>query len=431
MAGTIVVDRIESDSSYTSTINVASKVNFTGGMQIGGQDSPMSGFKNKIQNGDFRIFQRGTSNTSITTNNAGIANTATYLGPDRFKTYNHNEKNQWVPGYTIQQTRDHPSFGTAGTCLEYLCTTAAAMPSYASGGLCMNTLLYHPEFQDIMEFISGDKKPFTISFWVKSNKIGTYSMHVRIPNTVGTNGNIIKAYTINQANTWEKKVIVFPSASAAGYTLNNPALYAMGVGIEWIMATNYTPAVDSGMNAINEQWGLYNSWGIGSTGQVNLHDTVGNYFRITDIQMEAGTTATEFERRPIQVELAMCKRYFETFRNTLGGTNTPLPTAHIYNNGDGTFALYFNQKLEVEKRIPSPSVTFSANGATLLTSYANNTSSGVFTSLYTGNPTPQTDVGTTQISWYHNLTNGSAGNAGMAALCFLKTNQWINISADI
>lgn len=312
MAGTIVVDRIESDSSYSSTINVASKVNFTGGMQIGGQDSAMSGFKNKIQNGDFRIFQRTTSNTNISVNTAGVANTATHFGPDRFKSYWYNANNQWIPSLTIQQTRDHPSFGASGTCLEYVCTTAAAMPTYASGGLCFASILYHPEAQDVMELISDSRKPFTISFWVKSNKIGTYSTHVRIPSPTGTSGNIIRAYTINQANTWEKKILVFPSSSTAGCA-NITSPTSQGLGIEWMVAGNYTPAVDSGLNAVNEQWGLFSSYGISSTGQVNLLDTVGNYFRITDIQLEIGTVATEFERRPYSVELAMCQRYFEVF----------------------------------------------------------------------------------------------------------------------
>jgi hypothetical protein len=38
--------------------------------------------------------------------------------------------------------------------------------------------------------------------------------------------------------------------------------------------------------------------------------TAGDFLYITDVQLEAGSTATDFERRPIGTELAMCQRYF-------------------------------------------------------------------------------------------------------------------------
>lgn len=53
--------------------------------------------------------------------------------------------------------------------------------------------------------------------------------------------------------------------------------------------------------------------------------TAGDFLYITDVQLEAGSTATDFERRPYGTELALCQRYYWTgnlpiMRNFTGGT---------------------------------------------------------------------------------------------------------------
>jgi hypothetical protein len=35
-----------------------------------------------------------------------------------------------------------------------------------------------------------------------------------------------------------------------------------------------------------------------------------NWFEVTDVQLEEGSTATPFERRPVGIELALCQRYY-------------------------------------------------------------------------------------------------------------------------
>ena len=55
--------------------------------------------------------------------------------------------------------------------------------------------------------------------------------------------------------------------------------------------------------------------------------TAGDFIYITDVQLEAGSTATDFESRPIGTELALCQRYYEhvdgefRFDGDLGGAS--------------------------------------------------------------------------------------------------------------
>jgi hypothetical protein len=46
-------------------------------------------------------------------------------------------------------------------------------------------------------------------------------------------------------------------------------------------------------------------------GQVNIADSTSNDWLVTGIQLEAGTSATDFEFLPIDVSLGRCYRYFQ------------------------------------------------------------------------------------------------------------------------
>jgi hypothetical protein len=50
-----------------------------------------------------------------------------------------------------------------------------------------------------------------------------------------------------------------------------------------------------------------------AVGQVNLADSTANEFYITGVQLEAGTTASDFEFLPVDVNLQRCQRYYQVY----------------------------------------------------------------------------------------------------------------------
>jgi hypothetical protein len=53
-------------------------------------------------------------------------------------------------------------------------------------------------------------------------------------------------------------------------------------------------------------------------GQVNIADNTANDFLITGVQLEAGTSATDFEFLPIDVSLGRCQRYYQLIASGSG-----------------------------------------------------------------------------------------------------------------
>ena len=117
------------------------------------------GVRNLIINGDMRIAQRGTSSTGITSNG--------YYTVDRWYMVN-DATGTW----TQTQDTDVPTGQGFATSVKLACTTADASLS-ASDGLQIHTRLEGQNLQHLKKGTSS-AVPITISFWVKSNKTGTY-----------------------------------------------------------------------------------------------------------------------------------------------------------------------------------------------------------------------------------------------------------------
>ena len=295
MAGTLTVDTIQSDSSYASRINVTSNVaftapvNFTGGMQVGGQDTTFGGMRNKIINGSMQVAQRNTSA-------AGVVATG-YYACDRMQYYRSGN----ALTVTISQAADGP----AGFSSCHKVQTTTANTSVGTGDLVSNTY-YTVENEDMQDLAWGtaSAKPMTLSFWVKSNKIGTYSVSSYL-NFSSSFYVFANTYSINTADTWEYKTIVIPGFTTTTIPNDNAGAFS----IYW--NTRCGTSLTSG--TATTTWSTYTNtnWAVGHTAQWGT--STSDYISMTGIQLEKGSAATAFENRYYGQELALCQRYYQTY----------------------------------------------------------------------------------------------------------------------
>jgi len=268
--------------------------------------------KNLIINGNMQIAQRATSTSSITNNG--------YHTVDRFQTFNDT-----MGTWTQSQSTTAPSGQGFATSLKMDCTTADASPSAA------DRLGIRQRFEgyNIAELGYGtaSAQTTTLSFWVRSNKTGTYIAELY---GVTDNRQISKSYTISSADTWEKKTITFVGDTGGTYNNDN----SNELIISWYLGagSNYTSGT------LSTTWGAKTD-ADRAVGQVNLADSTSNEWYITGVQLEANTTATPFEHLQYSQQLALCQRYYErivntgaqaaladTYANTAG---SPVPTINL------------------------------------------------------------------------------------------------------
>ena len=250
------------------------------------------GMKNIIINGDMSIAQRGTSSSSITTTD--------YYTVDRFQQFV-SSAGTW----TLSQDTDVPSGQGFSKSMKYDCTTADGSLSASS------LLLFQQKFegQNLQYLKKGTSsaESLTASFWVKSNKTGTYICQFR---DIDNSRSISQSYTISSANTWEKKIITIPGDTTGAFDNDNGdslrLLFFLGAG------SNYTSGT------LGTTWGAEVNANR-AVGQVNLADSTANEWYITGVQLEAGTTASDFEFLPYDVNLQRCERYYQVFNYISGG----------------------------------------------------------------------------------------------------------------
>jgi hypothetical protein len=286
--------------------------------EMGPNISPF-GFRNRVQNGEININQRAVANTTAS---ASSLNANFYI--DRWSSIHYNSGGAFNPNISVKQTSDHPIKGSNGYCLEIQCNTTGTTGNTTD----FFSSTHNFEAQNIADIFSGtNAQPMTLSFWVKSNKTGTYCIQLR--DNSGTGAYIsIYEYTIVQSGVWEKKTISIPKPSYSVMPMNN----SNGLTLYFHYASGVTPTyVGNISNAINN-WYPYSSSGVATNNQTNLFTAAGNYHRLTDVQLEVGNVATPFERKPYARELQDCQRYLYRMADDGGNNIACLPLMITYSS---------------------------------------------------------------------------------------------------
>jgi len=268
--------------------------------------------KNILINGNMSVWQRATSKTGFTNDDHATV--------DRYRT-TIDSLGTWAQ----TQSTDVPS--GAGTGFPYSlkmdCTTADASPA-AADRIYFEQRLEGNAVQHLKKG-TADAVSVTLSFWVKSSKTGTYI--IRIQDNDNTR-SICKSYTINSANTWEKKELTFGADSTG--TLDNDNQFSLGV--QWWLGagSDYTSGT------LQTSWDADTNANL-AVGQVNLGDSTSNEWYLTGCQLEVGTVANNFAFESYDETFQKCQRYCQKitrfqfyFYHFWDGNNVKGDTVGVY-----------------------------------------------------------------------------------------------------
>ena len=291
--------------------------------------------RNVVINGGMEISQRGTISTGNTSGG--------YKTCDRWE-LSLNTAGTW----TVTRSGTCPDGFNHSIKLD--CTTANTSLS-ATSFLEVRTAF---EGQDLRRFAKGttSAKPITVSFYVKTNKNGTYAVELYdVDNTkIATS-----LYTVSNSN-WNRYEFTIPASTNTGQFVNDNNK-SLTLGFILAAGTNYTNGTQYGFfvqgSNLNRAAGL----------TVNLADSTSNEFYLTGVQMEEGSVATPFEHKSFTEELTRCYRYYRRF-----GANGSLPTPAPYNRfsigySPSSSDVRFPFQLDPPMRIKPVNSNFSKSGS--------------------------------------------------------------------
>jgi hypothetical protein len=265
------------------------------------------GMKNRIINGDMRIDQRNAGASVTISNNA-----ATYT-VDRWLIYSNNDG-----ACSVQQVTDAP----AGFVKSLKVTTATADASLSSAQRAI--LIHRFEGFNTADFAWGtaSAKSVTLSFWVKSTLTGMFGAAIQ---NADVNRAYPFSYTINAANTWEYKTVTISGDTTGTWAVDNTQSLRLTLGL----------GVGSTYNGTAGSWTAADINSV--TSATSLIGTLGATWQITGVQLEVGTTATQFDYRSYGTELQLCLRY--TYVLNGPGAGDRIGSGFIFSTSQGIITI--------------------------------------------------------------------------------------------
>ena len=293
----------------------------------------LSGFRNRIINGSMIVAQR----PSVTFSNAA---TYAYAGPDRYSAFIGNAAGGSFTQSQASLTYNSVTYPTVRQTVVTALTTLATN-SFWYG---INQIVEGVNCHDLLgQYV-------TLSFIFNTNLTGVYSVSIR-DNYSATTYSYVTSFAA-VANTPVKVIVpttaVVPTNAA---TSNTPGGTGFGVTIGFLNNGTYNTTT---LNAW--QTGTY----VAATGSSNWGATAGNFIEVTNLQLEAGITATPFEFRPYSVELAQCQRYYYMLPSA--GVNQYLLPGMAFATTAGVYTINFPVTMRTTPTLTTTGAFLSTTG---------------------------------------------------------------------
>ena len=355
-------------------------------------DTAVHGRRNLIINGAMQVAQRATATTTVS--GAGVYDTI-----DRLKLWESTDG-----AYTSEQSTEAPDgFTTSVKLAVTTADTSLASNQYA----CIAQLIEAQNLQHL-GYGTNAAKTVTISFYVRSNKTGIYCLALTKEDS--TTYHHVKEFTINSADTWERKTLTIApdsniKASGGAIANDNGRGFRVFIGLAW--GTDYHTTKDT--------WTTGNDFA--TSNQVNWMDSTSNNFYFTGFQVEVGDKATPFEHRSFADELHRCQRYYAVRENTAGSLKYYSQPLQAYNTTSvyGVIADY-----PVTMRA-TPTVTQSGTFGAYIASSAGASMPSTIGNLFA-----------TSHAWGSGgWTSGSGLVAGNASVMYADTNAKLMADAEL
>ena len=250
----------------------------------------VGGRRNIVINGAMKVCQKPASVT-------GLGGSSGYFTLDRWNMLEPTGNGQTGQAgrFTMAQVADGPA-GFAN-CLK-LSTTTADTSIAATENLTLNQRFEGQDLQQLKKGTSSAEQ-VTVSFYVKGNAAALYVCELYDSD----NGrSITQSFAVT--TDWNRIELTFAADTSDPLDDDNAVSLFLQI---WLHGgSNYTGGTFA-VNTWNDQTAA-NRYAVAN--RTSIFDSTNRTFFITGVQMEIGSTATDFEHRSFCEEYDLCKRYY-------------------------------------------------------------------------------------------------------------------------